>query len=154
MTATALIEARLPEPDVRRTADPLLARLLADGGCRPHTADGYETGGLDVSPSPYHLIEADGGRHPRRFAVGVPTEGVHWVTAAGARPGVGSVTLADTDAVARAALRAAVTGGGAGRSGGGAVPDTACGSGRRPGRFGPKVPFGQRLNLQVLIRFP
>ncbi|MFG2828038.1 FAD/NAD(P)-binding protein [Streptomyces sp. NPDC048434] len=110
VTATALIEARLPEPDLRRTADPLLARLLADGGCRPHTADGYETGGLDVSPSPYHLVEADGGLHPRRFAVGVPTEGVHWVTAAGARPGVGSVTLADTDAVARAALRAAMAG--------------------------------------------
>ena len=108
VTATALIEARLPEPDVRCTADPLLARLLADGGGRPHTVDGYESGGLDVSPSPYHLIGADGRCHGRRFAVGVPTEGVHWVTAAGARPGVGSVTLADTDAVARAALRAAV----------------------------------------------
>ncbi|MEK2475666.1 FAD/NAD(P)-binding protein [Streptomyces noursei] len=107
ITAEALIEARLPEPDLRRTGDALLARLLADGGCRPHTVGGYETGGLDVTPSPYHVIEADGRPHPRRFAVGVPTEGVHWVTAAGARPGVGSVTLADTDAVARAALRAA-----------------------------------------------
>ncbi|MFG2094321.1 FAD/NAD(P)-binding protein [Streptomyces sp. NPDC048612] len=118
VTATALIEARLPEPDVRRTADPLLARLLAEGGGRPHTVDGYETGGLDVSPSPYHLIGADGRRHPRRFAVGVPTEGVHWVTAAGARPGVGSVTLADTDAVARAALRAAAQGTAPGAHGG------------------------------------
>ncbi|MFE3551097.1 FAD/NAD(P)-binding protein [Streptomyces kronopolitis] len=111
VTAAALIEARLPEPDLRRTGDPLLARLLADGDCRPHTVDGYETGGLDVSPSPFHLIGADGRPHPRRFAVGVPTEGAHWVTAAGARPGVGSVTLADTDAVARAALRAAAAGG-------------------------------------------
>ncbi|GAB7033793.1 FAD/NAD(P)-binding protein [Streptomyces sp. NPDC021749] len=110
VTATTLIEARLPEPDLRRTGDALLSRLLADGGCRPHAVDGYETGGLDVTPSPYHLVEADGRHHPRRFAVGVPTEGVHWVTAAGARPGVGSVTLADTDAVARAALRAALTG--------------------------------------------
>ncbi|WP_328687496.1 FAD/NAD(P)-binding protein [Streptomyces caniferus] len=125
VTATALIEARLPEPDLRRTADPLLARLLAEGGCRPHTVDGYETGGLDVSPSPYHLVGADGGHHPRRFAVGVPTEGVHWVTAAGARPGVGSVTLADTDAVARAALRAARTGAG---TGSGAGADAATGT--------------------------
>ncbi|MEV0372027.1 FAD/NAD(P)-binding protein [Streptomyces sp. NPDC050636] len=112
VTTGALIEARLPEPDLRRTGDELLSRLLADGGCRPHTVDGYETGGLDVSASPYHLVEADGRHHPRRFAVGVPTEGVHWVTAAGARPGVGSVTLADTDAVARAALRVAVAAGG------------------------------------------
>ncbi|MFH8367513.1 FAD/NAD(P)-binding protein [Streptomyces sp. NPDC018031] len=105
VTVTTLIEARLPEPDVRRTADPLLADLLRTGGCRPHQVDGYRTGGLDVTPEPYRLLDAAGRPHPRRFAIGVPTEGVHWVTAAGARPGVNSVTLCDTDAVARAALR-------------------------------------------------
>ncbi len=104
---TTLIEARLPEPDVRRTADGLLARLLTTGQCRPHTVDGYETGGLDVTARPYHLIDRQGRPHPRRLAFGVPTEGVHWVTAAGARPGVDSVTLSDADAVARAALRTA-----------------------------------------------
>ncbi|MGW0880510.1 FAD/NAD(P)-binding protein [Streptomyces sp. NPDC002671] len=105
---TTLVEARLPEPDLRRTADELLVRLLADGGCRPHTVDGYETGGLDVSRRPYHLIDRQGRVQERRFAFGVPTEGVHWVTAAGARPGVDSVTLSDADAVARAVLRAAM----------------------------------------------
>jgi len=104
---TTLIEARLPAPDLRRTADDLLARLLKTGQCRPHTVDGYETGGLDVTQRPYHLIDRQGRAHPRRLAFGVPTEGVHWVTAAGARPGVDSVTLSDADAVARAALRAA-----------------------------------------------
>jgi uncharacterized NAD(P)/FAD-binding protein YdhS len=106
---TSLIEARLPEPDLRRTADGLLARLLSTGQCRPHTVDGYVTGGLDVTPRPYHLIDRQGRSHARRFAFGVPTEGVHWVTAAGARPGVDSVTLSDADAVARAVLRAAAT---------------------------------------------
>ncbi|MDQ0748125.1 putative NAD(P)/FAD-binding protein YdhS [Streptomyces africanus] len=104
-----LIEARLPEPDLRKSADGLLAELLRTGRCRPHTVDGYETGGLDVTPRPYHLIDRQGVAHSGRFAFGVPTEGVHWVTAAGARPGVDSVTLSDADAVARAALRAAVT---------------------------------------------
>ncbi|MFJ5842239.1 FAD/NAD(P)-binding protein [Streptomyces shenzhenensis] len=104
---TTLIEARLPEPDLRRTADELLARLLRTGDCRPHTVDGYETGGLDVTARPYYLMDRQGRRHARRFAFGVPTEGVHWVTAAGARPGVDSVTLSDADAVARAVLRAA-----------------------------------------------
>jgi uncharacterized NAD(P)/FAD-binding protein YdhS len=104
---TTLIEARLPEPDLRHTADGLLARLLKTGQCRPHAVDGYETGGLDVTPRPYRLIDRQGRAHARRFAFGVPTEGVHWVTAAGARPGVDSVTLSDADAVARAALRAA-----------------------------------------------
>ncbi|WP_406167475.1 FAD/NAD(P)-binding protein [Streptomyces canus] len=103
---TTLVEARLPEPDLRRTADDLLARLLKTGQCRPHTVDGYETGGLDVTRRPYHLIDRQGQPHARRFAFGVPTEGVHWVTAAGARPGVDSVTLSDADAVARAVLRA------------------------------------------------
>ncbi|WP_239158048.1 FAD/NAD(P)-binding protein [Streptomyces sp. SID13726] len=107
---TTLVEARLPEPDLRRTADDLLARLLKTGQCRPHTVDGHETGGLDVSRRPYHLIDRQGRSHTRRFAFGVPTEGVHWVTAAGARPGVDSVTLSDADAVARAVLRAATAG--------------------------------------------
>ncbi|MFD0311088.1 FAD/NAD(P)-binding protein [Streptomyces sp. NPDC127119] len=107
VSATTLVEARLPEPDLRRTADALLARLLKTGQCRPHTVDGYETGGLDVTQRPYHLIDRQGLPHARRFAFGVPTEGVHWVTAAGVRPGVDSVTLSDADAVARAVLRTA-----------------------------------------------
>ncbi|WP_443075565.1 FAD/NAD(P)-binding protein [Streptomyces sp. NBC_01483] len=110
--ATVLIEARLPEIDLRRTADPLMSRLLRIGQCRPYRipgADGtggadYETGGLAVSERPYHLIDVRGVPHPRRFAYGVPTESVHWVTAAGIRPGVGSVTLEDSDAIAAAVL--------------------------------------------------
>nr|WTA00361.1 FAD/NAD(P)-binding protein [Streptomyces sp. NBC_00857] len=103
--ATTLVEARLPEPDLRRSCDPLLSRLLKTGQCRPHRIDGYETGGLDVTRRPYLLIDRQGEPHSRRFALGVPTEGVHWVTAAGARPGVDSVMLSDSDAVARAILR-------------------------------------------------
>ncbi len=108
--ATALIEARLPAIDLRRTADPLLRRLLRAGQCRPYripatgAGPGHETGGLAVSPRPYHLLDAQGSAHPRRFAYGVPTESVHWVTAAGIRPGVGSVTLEDSDAIAAAVL--------------------------------------------------
>ncbi|KAI1139080.1 FAD-NAD(P)-binding-domain-containing protein [Hypoxylon sp. FL0543] len=106
---TTLIEARLPEPSLRHTADELLSHLMKTGQCRPHIVNGYETGGLDVTHSPYALIDRQGRAHERRFAVGVPTEGVHWVTAAGARPGVNSVTLCDTDAVARAALHVVTT---------------------------------------------
>ncbi|MFF8843942.1 FAD/NAD(P)-binding protein [Streptomyces sp. NPDC015127] len=130
VTCTTLIEARLPEPDLRRTDDELLGRLLKTGQCRPHAIDGYETGGLDVTPRPYRLVNRRGRAHPRRFAFGVPTEGVHWVTAAGARPGVDSVTLSDADAVARAALRslAPPPGGGTGRG-----PGTGAESGAETG---------------------
>ncbi|SHM36073.1 FAD/NAD(P)-binding protein [Actinacidiphila paucisporea] len=107
--ATALVEGRLPDIDLRRTADPLMGQLLRTGQCRPYRvpgADGrdYETGGLAVTERPYNLLDACGRAHPRRFAYGVPTESVHWVTAAGIRPGVGSVTLEDSDVIAAAVL--------------------------------------------------
>ena len=102
---TGLIEARLADVDLRRSANTLLRYLLATGQARPHRVAGdYECGGLDVTQRPYRVVDAAGVAHPGRFAFGVPTEGVHWVTAAGIRPGVGSVTLEDSDAIARAAL--------------------------------------------------
>ncbi|MFG3258838.1 FAD/NAD(P)-binding protein [Streptomyces sp. NPDC048172] len=106
---TALIEARLPEVDVRRTADPLVRDLLERGACRPYTiptgTDGHvQTGGLAVTPRPCRLVDAGGAPHPYRFAFGVPTESVHWATAAGIRPGVDSVILGDADAIARECL--------------------------------------------------
>jgi hypothetical protein len=102
-----LIEARLAEPDLRRTDDPLLRHLLATEQVGPYRIQGscgvmYETGGLAVTERPYHVLDARGRPHPRRFAFGVPTESVHWVTAAGVRPGVDSVTIGDSDAIARA----------------------------------------------------
>ncbi|MEE1828091.1 FAD/NAD(P)-binding protein [Streptomyces sp. BE20] len=107
--ASVLIEARLPEPDLRRTDDPLLRHLLETEQCTTYRIDGehgngYETGGLAVTERPYRLLDARGRAHPRRFAYGIPTESVHWVTAAGIRPGVDSVTLGDSDAIARAVL--------------------------------------------------
>ncbi|CPS39597.1 Uncharacterized protein conserved in bacteria [Mycobacteroides abscessus subsp. bolletii] len=110
----SLIEARLHEPDLRRSNDPLLIFLQETGQCRQYeipTGDNktYQTRGLAVTARPYRLIGADGRAHPRRFAYGVPTESVHWVTAAGIRPGVDSVTLGDADAIARAALASAPT---------------------------------------------
>ena len=104
-----LVEARLPEVDIRRTVDPLIQHLVRSRRCRPYRLPdtigrSYESGGLAVTASPYHLIDADGRPDQRLFAYGVPTETVHWVTAAGARPGVNSVMLGDADAIARAAL--------------------------------------------------
>jgi hypothetical protein len=99
-----LIEARLPDVDLRRSANPLLRYLLTTGRSQPYHVGDYESGGLAVTGRPYRLVDRAGLPHPARFAFGVPTEGVHWVTAAGIRPGVGSVTLEDADAIARAVL--------------------------------------------------
>jgi len=105
----ALIEARMPDIDMRRAVDPLLSHLRGTGQCGWHTIPDpggipHESGGIAVTERPYHLLDADGVPHPGRFMLGVPTESVHWVTAAGIRPAVNSVTLADSDAVALTVL--------------------------------------------------
>lgn len=109
---TTLIEARIPDIDLTRTTNPLLQYLMATGQCTTYRipdegAEPFDSGGLAVTERPYHVVDTAGRPHARRFAYGVPTEYVHWVTAAGIRPGVGSVTLEDSDAIARAALRSA-----------------------------------------------
>jgi uncharacterized NAD(P)/FAD-binding protein YdhS len=108
--AATLIEARLPETDLHRTTDPLLRTLLARGECQPYRipirgGGDYVTGGVAVTRRPYRLLDDADCPHPRRFAFGVPTESVHWVTASGIRPGVNSVILGDADAIARSCLR-------------------------------------------------
>ncbi|MFJ3231619.1 hypothetical protein [Streptomyces sp. NPDC086787] len=108
-SVTTVIEARIQDPDIRRTTDPLLRHLLDTGQAAPYrlpNPDGscYETGGLAVTERPSRVVDAYGRPHPHRFALGVPTEGAHWATAAGVRPGGDSVTLGDADAIARAAL--------------------------------------------------
>jgi hypothetical protein len=107
--ASALVEARLPEPDIRRTRNPLLRSMLRSGQCKLFqlrtAGDSIETGGVAVTQRPYRVLSDEWPEgNPRIYAYGIPTETVHWVTAAGARPGVNSVTLRDADAIARAVL--------------------------------------------------
>ncbi|MGW7641154.1 FAD/NAD(P)-binding protein [Streptomyces decoyicus] len=111
LPVTAVIEARLPEMDIRNTQDALLTQLMKAGAASAYriadpAGPDYETGGLAVTERPYRVLNASGTPHPSRFAYGIPTEHVHWVTAAGVRPGVNSVILSDSDAIARAALTA------------------------------------------------
>jgi hypothetical protein len=110
---TAMIEARLPGVDLRRTADPLLGWMLAHGSCTHHTvaepgAEPSATGGIAVTGRPFHPVAVTGRCHPRRFVFGVPAQDAHWATGAG--PGVDSVLLADADAISLAVLALATSG--------------------------------------------
>ncbi|WP_327145290.1 3-carboxy-cis,cis-muconate cycloisomerase family FAD/NAD(P)-binding protein [Nocardia sp. NBC_01327] len=110
-TASRLIDAWLPTPDLATTSDPLLRNLLRRKDIRSYAitnpgGENYRTGGIEVTRDVHVTVRADGRAHPRRHVFGVPTEAVHWVTAAGPRPGVNSVTLADGDRIARAILAA------------------------------------------------
>jgi hypothetical protein len=107
--STILVDARLADPSLDRTADPLLAGLVAAGEASEEIlvgADGRElrrTGLLRVRPADGAVVDAAGVPHERRFAVGPHTT----VKVAGAftRPGMNAQSLRYNDAVARAVLQ-------------------------------------------------
>ncbi|MEU0027688.1 FAD/NAD(P)-binding protein [Streptomyces sp. NPDC006335] len=94
--ARALVEARLPEPTVRRTRDPLLRALHAEGV--GETPDGL----LRVDRADGRLLDRSGRPHPRRFALGPHTDGR--TPGAFTRPRTGGPAFRQNDATARAAL--------------------------------------------------
>ena len=113
VTATALVEARLPVGSAPRSRDPLIGSLYDRAALSERTAvddDGYRyrTGFVIVDQQDGAVLDPAGRRHPRRFALGPFTT----APAGGnfTRPGTNSVSSRLTDGVARAALRAARTG--------------------------------------------
>jgi hypothetical protein len=105
--ATALVDARVPDPTVTDTADPLLASLYAAGEVSeevlsdPGTGYRAATGRIAVDERG-RVIRADGRAHPARYALG-------WNTSLrGARafaiPGTDAATFRHGDQVARAVL--------------------------------------------------
>ncbi|KRA25742.1 hypothetical protein ASD65_15915 [Microbacterium sp. Root61] len=104
-----LVEAWLPTPSVERTGDPLLGALVRRGLARPwRFADGSVSDALDIRPEDGGVLGADGTPAPGLFSVGVPHEDVRVFTIIAPVPGTNSSVLRETDAAARAALRAAV----------------------------------------------
>ncbi|MET8571374.1 FAD/NAD(P)-binding protein [Streptomyces sp. NPDC004783] len=94
--ARALVEARLPQPTVERTRDPLLRALHADGAAA--TPDGL----LAVDRSDGRVLDRSGRPHPRRFALGPHTDARG--SGAFTRPRTGGAAFRQNDATARAAL--------------------------------------------------
>ncbi|MFE9677901.1 FAD/NAD(P)-binding protein [Streptomyces sp. NPDC006259] len=94
--ARALVEARLPEPTVRRARDPLLRELHEEGVAE--TPDGL----LRVDRLDGRILDRDGEPHPRRFALGPHTDGR--TPGAFTRPRTGGPAFRQNDATARAVL--------------------------------------------------
>ena len=92
----ALVEARLPEPTVRRALDPLLRALHAEGVAE--TPDGL----LRVDRADGRVLDRDGRPYPRRFALGPHTDGR--TPGAFTRPRTGGPAFRQNDATARAVL--------------------------------------------------
>ncbi|WP_432826519.1 FAD/NAD(P)-binding protein [Dactylosporangium sp. CA-092794] len=106
----AVVEARLFAPDARRPGDPLTAALVRAGRARPlrlPAAHGpaVPTAALDVTRDDLCLLGAGGAADERVFALGVPLEGVHWLTAALPVAHREDPSLRGADRVAVAVLR-------------------------------------------------
>ncbi|WP_441249469.1 FAD/NAD(P)-binding protein [Kitasatospora sp. McL0602] len=107
ITATTLIDARIPRADVRVDASPLMRQLIGDGCATTHTnisaRDGarFTTGALAVTGKPFRVIDAAGRPTKGLYALGIPTEELRWFTQIGnGRPGPMVGFHADADAIA------------------------------------------------------
>lgn len=100
--ARTLVEARLPEPTLERTRDPLLRSLYAGGDGDGAGATATPAGLLAVTADDGRIIDRSGRPHPRRFALGPHTD----ARASGAftRPRTNGPAFRQNDATARALL--------------------------------------------------
>ncbi|MFE3515979.1 FAD/NAD(P)-binding protein [Streptomyces sp. NPDC059166] len=109
--AQTLVDARIPTPDLRRDTSSLTRQLVDEGLVRAHVIEGpdghrHVTGGMDVTVSPFRVVDADGRIRSGLYALGIPTEHTRWFTQVGSsRPGVGTLFYRDADAIAADALR-------------------------------------------------
>ncbi|MER5915141.1 FAD/NAD(P)-binding protein [Streptomyces sp. NPDC001982] len=106
----ALVDARIPEPDLRRAHGDLTARLRDQGLLTPYVNRGpdgteFATGGVAVTGSPFHPVRADGRPETGMYVLGIPSEFTRWFTQVGSgRPGMWGEFTADADAIAGDAL--------------------------------------------------
>jgi hypothetical protein len=107
-----VIDARIPSPDVLREAAPL-TRKLYDAGVwtgyvNRHGDAEFHTGGVAVTPAPYHPVGRDGAPDTGLYVLGIPTEHTRWFMQGGSsRPGRWTDFVHDADAIAGHALAAA-----------------------------------------------
>lgn len=104
-----LIDAWLPHVDLSNSTNCVLADLrdkkkLTQFSLPTARSEKYVTGGVSVTGRPFRAVHPDGTIHPKRYVFGVPTEGFNWITETGIRPYVNSVTVGDSDAIARSVL--------------------------------------------------
>lgn len=100
-----VIDARLPTTDITRDRSGLTRSLVDNGIFVPFvngTGDNaFETGGVNVTQSPFHPIRADRSIAERLYVLGIPTEHCRWFMQSGSsRPHKWIDFMIDADAIA------------------------------------------------------
>ncbi|MBO0461290.1 FAD/NAD(P)-binding protein [Enterococcus sp. DIV1298c] len=108
LTFDYLIEARLPKNDLQTTSNPVLKNLREKQILQPfqlHDSSGeYVSGAVAVERSSSRVIDANGEVQNNLFCIGIPTEGVEWLTASVPRPHVDFWNLKQIDHIAQLIL--------------------------------------------------
>ena len=104
VTATTLVDAFLPNPDITQPADELTQSLVRNGRIRPFATDGVETSSPETDAATRRTVHPDGTLDPRLHIVGIPT-GRQWAdTTISPMPGTDPRMLQETDQTARSLL--------------------------------------------------
>lgn len=104
--AKSLMEARLPKTAIEGTSNPLLRQTLNDELLLKHAitrknGETEYTGAVLVDNLTNHVLDKDNQKIAGLFCYGIPTEGLHWLTAATARPGTNPWNLRESDIIAQ-----------------------------------------------------
>ncbi|MTD41374.1 oxidoreductase [Erwinia sp. CPCC 100877] len=100
-----LIEARLPKVANQFSLNPLTQQLLQSGLAANHQLElssgaKFSTGALLVERQNNQMIATSGAVVKGLFCYGIPTEGIHWLTATTARPGTDPRNMREADTIA------------------------------------------------------
>ncbi|UOF90065.1 FAD/NAD(P)-binding protein [Fodinisporobacter ferrooxydans] len=100
-----VIDARIPTTDINRDCSNLTQSLINNGIFIPFVNKNddieFETGGVNVTPSPFHPIRANGTIADRLYVLGIPTEHTRWFMQSGSsRPHKWIDFMIDADAIA------------------------------------------------------
>ena len=100
-SATTLVDAWLPKPDIRVPADLLSQSLFASGRIRPFVVDGAQTGSPETDSNTRRTIHPDGSQDSRLHIIGIPTHAQMPDTTISPMPGTDPLMLQETDKTAR-----------------------------------------------------
>ncbi|OLR92769.1 hypothetical protein BJP25_21710 [Actinokineospora bangkokensis] len=102
-----VVDARIPSPDLDRDLNPLVVRLRERGTWTTYANGHFRTGGVAVTTSPFHPVDATGRPVRSLHVVGIPTEHTRWFMQVGSnRPGLWGDLVHDADAIAAHVLKA------------------------------------------------
>ncbi len=87
ITLDALVDARIPAPNLSKDLSQLTRSLHASGlwtnQVNAHGDDTFDTGGVAVTATPFHPIRRDGRPETGLYVLGIPTEHTRWFTQVG-----------------------------------------------------------------------